>query len=90
MRAKIPDRDQPISRAEFLKTLGRLAGLGFLGWIALAVGLKSAAPAPSGDRASETCRNEGWCRPCPIARDCGLPRAQSYRQNNAGLAGKGS
>ena len=88
---------EPISRREFLRSLGRLAGLGFLAWIAASVGLKAARgtgenpgnsiPDPG---TGETCGNEGWCRPCPVAGDCGLPRALSYRQRTGLPPAKGS
>jgi hypothetical protein len=66
--------DETITRREFLRRLGRWAGLLALGGLAGAIGWKGAATATEAP-----CRNEGWCRPCPLNRDCGLPRALSFR-----------
>jgi hypothetical protein len=84
--------DKTISRREFLKSLGRLGGLGLLAGTAAFIGFKSAdgptrraspEPARRPDPA-ELCANEGWCRPCPQATDCGLPRALNFRQRSGG------
>jgi hypothetical protein len=74
--------DEAITRREFLRSLGRWAGLLALGGLAGAVSWKSATASASAGE--QPCRNEGWCRPCPLNRDCGLPRALSYRS----VAGK--
>ena len=63
-------------RREFLRGLGRGAGLGAL---LLGAGVLMDRPGST----NEECINSGICRGCSVFRDCGLPQALSAKEFEA-------